>query len=80
MNCPSTLTVSPHKNADLVNREGALAGEKAGVKYLPSDFKKRDGYLRSLQVSREHQLYRQDWCGCIYSLNAKGGNEHGHTA
>ncbi len=66
----TTLTISPHKNADAVNREGALAGEKHGVRYLPTDLKKRDGYLRSLQISREHNLYRQNYCGCAYSLRA----------
>lgn len=63
----TTLSVSPHKNAENVNRIGAEAGEKAGVRYLFADFKKKDGYLRSLQLSREYELYRQDYCGCRYS-------------
>ena len=63
----TTLSVSPHKNADNVNRIGAEAGEKAGVKYLFADFKKKNGYLRSLQLSKEYGLYRQDYCGCRYS-------------
>ena len=63
----TTLSVSPHKNAEHVNRAGALAGEAAGVRYLFADFKKRAGYLRSLELSREFSLYRQNYCGCLYS-------------
>ena len=65
----TTLSVSPHKNADNVNRIGAEAGAKAGVKYLFADFKKKNGYLRSLELSRAYNLYRQDYCGCRYSMN-----------
>ena len=64
----TTLSVSPHKNADNVNRIGAEAGMKAGVKYLFADFKKKNGYLRSLELSREYGLYRQNYCGCRYSM------------
>ncbi len=63
----TTLSVSPHKNADNVNRIGEEAGRKAGVKYLFADFKKKNGYLRSLELSKEYGLYRQDYCGCRYS-------------
>jgi len=63
----TTLSVSPHKNADDVNRIGAEAGERNGVRYLFADFKKKNGYLRSLELSREYGLYRQDYCGCRYS-------------
>ena len=63
----TTLSVSPHKNADNVNRFGEAAGRQAGVKYLFADFKKKNGYLRSLQVSKEYDLYRQHYCGCLYS-------------
>ena len=62
----TTLSVSPHKNADNVNRVGEIAGRAAGVKYLMADFKKKNGYLRSLELSREYGLYRQDYCGCLY--------------
>ncbi len=62
----TTLTVSPHKNAPLINKIGEALGEKYGVKWLPSDFKKRNGYLRSIQLSREYGLYRQEYCGCGY--------------
>ena len=71
----TTLSVSPHKNADNVNRAGAEAGENAGVKYLYADFKKKNGYLRSLQLSKEYGLYRQDYCGCRYSRrNSSSGS------
>ena len=63
----TTLSVSPHKNADNVNRIGEEAGKRYGVKYLFADFKKKNGYLRSLELSREYELYRQDYCGCGYS-------------
>ncbi len=67
----TTLSVSPHKNAEILNRVGAAMGEKYGVKYLMADFKKKNGYLRSLQLSKEYALYRQDYCGCLYSRPAK---------
>jgi len=66
----STLTVSPHKDAARINRIGAALGERYGVQWLPSDFKKRDGYLRSIRLSEEYGLYRQDWCGCRYARSA----------
>ena len=60
----TTLTVSPHKNAPLINAIGARLGQELGVRWLPSDFKKKDGYRRSIQLSAEYGLYRQAWCGC----------------
>lgn len=63
----STLSLSPYKNADWVNEWGERAAEKYGVRFLPSDFKKRGGYHRSLELSAEYGLYRQDFCGCEYS-------------
>lgn len=67
----TTLTVSPHKDAERINRIGAELGEACGVRWLPSDFKKRDGYLRSIRLAEQYGLYRQDWCGCQYSVSAK---------
>lgn len=64
----TTLTVSPHKNAPLINRIGNDVANKIGVKYLSSDFKKRDGYLRSTVLCREWGIYRQVYCGCISEL------------
>ncbi len=63
----TTLSVSPHKNAEKVNRAGEEAARRFGVRYLYADFKKKNGYLRSLQLSAEYGLYRQDYCGCLYS-------------
>ncbi len=64
----TTLTLSPLKNADAINGIGErIAAEHEGLTFLTSDFKKRDGYKRSLELSKEYELYRQDYCGCIYS-------------
>lgn len=70
----TTLTVSPHKNAAKLNEIGLELAEKYGVRYLPSDFKKREGYKRSIELSREYGLYRQDFCGCEFSRVLKHGN------
>ena len=66
----TTLSVSPHKNSELINRIGQELEEEYGVKYLPSDFKKREGYKRSIVLSAEYELYRQDYCGCRFSYEA----------
>ena len=63
----TTLTISPLKNADVLNEEGERAAQIWGVKYLPCDFKKRDGYKRSIELSAQYGLYRQNYCGCEYS-------------
>lgn len=63
----TTLTISPLKDAARLNAIGDEMGEKYGVSFLPSDFKKRGGYQRSIQLSREYDLYRQNYCGCIFS-------------
>ena len=68
----TTLTVSPHKDAPLINAIGARLGEELGVKWLPSDFKKKDGYARSIALSREFGLYRQSWCGCGWPAEDAG--------
>lgn len=62
----TTLSVSPYKNAPLLNEIGARLGKEYGVPFLPSDFKKREGYKRSIQLSYEYELYRQDYCGCEF--------------
>ena len=61
----STLSVSPHKNAALLNDIGGAFAEKYGVNYLHSDFKKRNGYSRSVELSKQYGLYRQNYCGCL---------------
>lgn len=63
----TTLTISPLKNAQLLNDIGAQMSQKYNVKYLFSDFKKREGYKRSIELSKHYCLYRQDFCGCEYS-------------
>ena len=65
----TTLTVSPHKDAARINTIGRALGEQYGVAWLPSDFKKREGYKQSITLYRELDLYRQDYCGCLYSKN-----------
>lgn len=65
----TTLSVSPHKDPVRLNEIGEQCAEKYGVRHLPADFKKKNGYLRSLQLSKEYDLYRQDYCGCLYSKN-----------
>ncbi len=63
----TTLSISPHKNAQWLNEIGLELGEKYGVRYLCSDFKKEEGYKRSCALSEKYNLYRQDYCGCKYS-------------
>lgn len=63
----TTLTISPLKNAGKLNEIGEEVGRLYGVRHLPSDFKKKNGYKRSIELSREYGLYRQDYCGCVYS-------------
>ncbi len=65
----TTLTLSPLKNAALLNEIGARVSAETGVKWLPSDFKKRGGYQRSIELSGEYGLYRQNYCGCVFSKN-----------
>ena len=63
----TTLTISPLKNAEILNEVGREEAKKFGAVWLPSDFKKKDGYKRSIELSKEFGLYRQDYCGCIFS-------------
>ena len=63
----TTLTVSPLKNAELINKIGLQIESEVGAKYLPTDFKKRGGYLKSVELSKEYGLYRQNYCGCEFS-------------
>lgn len=67
----TTLSISPLKNSQKINEIGFAVGEEYGVKWLPSDFKKREGYKRSIELSREYELYRQNFCGCVFSKNEK---------
>ena len=63
----TTLTLSPHKNSNWINEIGETLNNKYNTTYLYSDFKKKEGYKRSIILSKEYNLYRQDYCGCIYS-------------
>ncbi|MBQ8261404.1 MAG: epoxyqueuosine reductase QueH [Lachnospiraceae bacterium] len=69
----TTLTISPLKNAHLLNALGEEIGKKTGIAFLPSDFKKKEGYKRSIELSKEYDLYRQNYCGCIFSKREETG-------
>ena len=64
----TTLTISPLKNEQVINQLGYALAQEHGTVWLPSDFKKKGGYQESVRLSREYELYRQDYCGCVYSL------------
>ena len=64
----TTLSVSPHKNAELLNAIGKTLEEKHQIKYLEANFKKQDGYKRSVELAKENDLYRQNYCGCEFAL------------
>ena len=68
----TTLSISPHKNARWINEIGERLAETYGVRHLPSDFKKKGGYLRSIALSEQYHLYRQNYCGCVFSKRAAG--------
>lgn len=65
----TTLSISPLKNAEKLNEIGEALEKEFGIAWLPSDFKKKEGYKRSVELSKQYGLYRQDYCGCIYSMN-----------
>ena len=72
----TTLSISPYKISKWINEIGEELCSKYGINYLYADFKKRNGYKRSLELSKEYNLYRQDYCGCIYSKEAKEKYNH----
>lgn len=67
----TTLSISPLKNAAKLNEIGMKLSEVYGVAYLLSDFKKRNGYKRSVEISKEYEMYRQDYCGCVFSMRER---------
>lgn len=67
----TTLSISPLKNAAKINEIGNAVGNQYGIAWLPSDFKKNEGYKRSIELSRIYGLYRQNFCGCVYSKRSK---------
>jgi len=71
----TTLSISPLKNSQKLNEIGVRVGKKYGVEYLVSDFKKRNGYKRSVELSEEYGLYRQDYCGCEFSMREREHRE-----
>lgn len=71
----TTLTLSPHKDAETINAIGDEVGRQEGIQYLSSNFKKRDGYPESIRLSKEHGLRRQDYCGCMFSRSMQSPSE-----
>ena len=71
----STLTVSPHKNSKLINKIGEELSNLYNIKWLYSDFKKNECFKKSIELSKKYDLYRQDYCGCIYSIRTKEKQE-----
>lgn len=67
----TTLTISPMKDSQVLNEIGIRISEEVGVKWLPSDFKKKEGYKRSTELSKEYDMYRQDYCGCVFSFRER---------
>ncbi|MBU0518733.1 epoxyqueuosine reductase QueH [bacterium] len=65
----SVLTTSPHKDAELINQTGQAIATEFGLNYLASNFKKQDGFKRSVELSRQIGIYRQNYCGCLYSID-----------
>ena len=76
----TTLSISPLKNAETLNEIGERAAQEYGVRYLNSDFKKKNGYKRSVELSAEYGLYRQDYCGCVFSMREREAAERAKTA
>ena len=69
----TTLSISPYKVSSWINEIGESLSNEIGIKYLYADFKKKNGFKRSLELSKEYNMYRQDYCGCLYSYNNKVG-------
>ena len=72
----TTLSISPLKNSQKINEIGFELEKEYGVKWLPSDFKKKEGYKRSIELSRKYNLYRQNFCGCVFSHTEEDKNEY----
>lgn len=68
----TTLSISPHKKAEVINKLGQKLSKDLGVGFLGRDFKKNDGYRKSVQLSKEYKFYRQNYCGCLYSKKERG--------
>lgn len=75
----TTLTISPLKNAAKLNEIGEAAGKEFQVEFLPSDFKKKNGYKTSVELSQKYHLYRQDYCGCVFSKKGRDSRNEKNT-
>ena len=75
----TTLTISPLKNSEVLNDIGIRVANETGTVFLPSDFKKHGGYLRSIELSKKYGLYRQDYCGCVFSKTEREAVKRRHT-
>ena len=64
----TTLTISPHKNQAVINNLGMTISKEENIKFYVADFKKKDGFKKTIQLSNEHKIYRQSYCGCLYSM------------
>ena len=64
----TTLTISPHKNQSVINNLGMSISREENIEFLVADFKKKDGFKKTMQLSNEHKIYRQSYCGCVYSM------------
>ncbi len=73
----TVMSLSPWKKAAVLNRLGRMFGRRHGLSFLEADFKKKDGFKKSVALSRGLDLYRQDYCGCVYSLEAARSRKHG---
>lgn len=73
----TTLSISPYKNSEWINQIGYLLEEKYQINFLYSDFKKEEGYKNSIKLSKEYNLYRQDYCGCVFSYNEAKSKKEG---
>lgn len=67
----TTLTVSPHKNAEIINAIGLEVGKEKGIEFIEGNYKKQDGYKKSIELSKKYNLYRQNYCGCSFSKNVE---------
>lgn len=67
----TTLTVSPHKNAEIINAIGLEVGNEKGIEFIEGNYKKQDGYKKSIELSKKYNLYRQNYCGCSFSKNVE---------
>jgi len=71
----TVMSLSPWKKAAVMNKIGKMFGQRYKIEFLEANFKKKDGFKKSVELSKQHRLYRQDYCGCVYSLNRRQDNQ-----